>query len=154
MEFDFVRKEDCKTTACHGGWIGLATLDPKQQDWQTYKATSKLTLAIIPQRIMDKYYVSWPLCEWFEAGADVFAKMLFHTDDCNHTAIYQWAYENPNLWGNKFGSEMFLENGYKSFGKFRTLNSKGELLTPQVTIKEIITHWLGVADRIETINRD
>ena len=49
--------------------------------------------------------------------------------------LRQWAKNNPKIWGNDDGGDMFCCDS--AFGFY------------EVTLKEICAHWLAVADRLE-----
>jgi len=58
----------------------------------------------------------------------------------DHYDLEDWADENPELWGNKYGSLMFMGGGSHAFtpgSQFKAHN-----------LKDIIDHWKEVKERL------
>lgn len=109
---DKPEKHLCGTPACHAGWFG----------------------AFYPKRLPAGY----GNYKGFGAYADQMGKMLGLGDS---NALEEWASENPLIWGNQWGDEMFGSS--EAFGEFN-----GE-----VTLQEIADHWYGVATRLAAIEK-
>ena len=63
-------------------------------------------------------------------------------------ALLSWANDHPELWGNQYGDSMF-SRAYA----FTGLRSQ-ETETRTISIAKVANHWEGVADRIETFERN
>lgn len=99
----------CGTPACHAGWFGVF--------WGKMGKN-------------DEYYAD------FSDYARILAEILGFS---RKSHLEQWAHENPEVWGNNYGSDMFYASS--AFG----------LGFKNVTLKDISNHWYGVAKRLHEI---
>jgi hypothetical protein len=99
----------CGSPACHAGWFGVFFND----EHSTFSSYSEKMTELVGLPHPNAY-----LCG-FSSGLGV------------------WANNNPKLWGNKNGDEMF--STVMAFGK-----KDGDVITMQ----DIATHWYGVAERL------
>ena len=73
--------------------------------------------------------------EWVE-GTDLLGTFLGFRDSCELT---KWAQENPEIWGNEKGNDMFYTGC--AFGlDFKIFSAK-----------RILNHWEGVLERLQAI---
>jgi hypothetical protein len=113
VEMGSINEPLCGTPGCHAGLISIVAKDlPELQDiynddYRTYDDDYK--------------YSIW---------ADTLAEFLGFVD---MRCLIDWARDNPKLWGNKFGQDMF------SFWRAFT-NSQFKILTH----RDIINHWKQV----------
>lgn len=63
----------------------------------------------------------------------------------DHYYILEWARDNPEIWGNNFGYDMFL------YEKAFTSSTRPE---GAKTLLDIVNHWREVFDRIESKELD
>lgn len=108
MESDFY---SCTTIACHAGWFAIAR--EKERVFDDLKNTYTYD---------------------FDHSADEMARFLGFSDSL---ALKNWTVDNPKLWGNGFGRDMFC-----SWDAFGGRNY-------EMTLKTIGLHWLKVAGRAE-----
>lgn len=104
----------CGTPACHAGWYA----------------------AFNPNMVMDR---KGSYCEGVRAlNNDLGFKS--NTESSGHS-LREWAWHNPELWGNVYGYCMFSSNS--AFGRI------SENLTDDIlTLVDIAKHWQGVANRL------
>jgi hypothetical protein len=114
-------KPTCDTPGCHAGLISIVAQDlPELQDiHKKYR---------IGARVNPDYY---NFNSWGNALA------IFLGVVCRGN-LERWAENNPKLWGNKFGRDMF--NSWQAF-----TNDKNKWLTH----RDIINHWKQVLVNIE-----
>lgn len=102
----------CGTPACHAGWFG---------------------------RFWDKNHTD------YNQSANAMANFLGYERTNRHTAMRQletWAMDNPDLWGNENGDEMFYHR--------RAFRKDSEDMR-SATMREIADHWYGVAERLSKV---
>lgn len=99
----------CGSPMCHGGWY--ATLLPMTK--------------IGSMSFMVSY----------SDGAKAIAQDLGFLDE---EKLKNWAYENPELWGNKDGKYMFSSDS--AFTGYEYISV--------VSLNQIVTHWEQVRDRV------
>lgn len=106
----------CGTAACHAGWA-LVALKPDagvRADEGLYEFT------------------------------DGRAELGVYLGFSGGGAFALWAYENPDLWGSKWGGCMFGMTGYRAFGRTDQ--------DPPMTLADIAAWYLGVAERLLNAN--
>lgn len=81
-------------------------------------------------------------CGHFLQGAQTLAEFL--RPGWGWYDLEEWADDNPELWGNEYGVDMFNSDGYRAFG----FDEPGEC-----DLYDIAAHYRGVADRIEELHR-
>ncbi len=147
-----VWRERCKTVACHGAWTAISILSQDKPSWTWIEENeTESTLLINGQRIP------------FANGSALLSAFLFSgpPDDLEtlcqrirnetglkralHDRLRQWAANNPDLWGNKYGNRMF-DAKIAFTGKPRS--------AARITTQDIARHWSGVADRIKAHERE
>ncbi len=110
----------CGTPCCHAGLISIVAKDlPELQDIYNYN---------------DDYRTYEDNYE-YDIWADTLAEFLGFVDMC---CLRDWVRDNPKLWGNKFGQDMFY---YPS----AFVGDSGKKLTHI----DIINHWKQVLANIE-----
>jgi hypothetical protein len=117
VEMGSINEPLCGTPGCHAGLLSIVAKDlPELQDIYNYNNDYRI--------YEDEYY------RWADTLAEFlgFVEMRYLTD---------WARDNPKLWGNKFGQDMF------SFWRAFT-NSQFKKLTH----RDIINHWKQVLKNI------
>ena len=105
---------ECGTIACHGGWYAYAKMRQEREG------------EYIPMK-----GPIYSLGFWI--GANSLAVDLGFED---RQELEDWAHDNPEIWGNYFGHDIFVFT--RAFGD-----------DDDLTIHDIIDHWRNVADRIE-----
>ncbi len=117
------KKPTCNTPGCHAGLISIVAKDlPELQE--IHKIHLYLTNRVGCQS--NYHYSIW---------ADTLAEFLGFVDKRD---LRVWAKDNPKLWGNRDGYNMFC-----SFFAF-TYD-----LNKQLTHRDIINHWKQVLKNIE-----
>lgn len=106
----------CGTPGCHGGLYAVIHMAPSELG--------------LPHRGID-----------FQAGANLMTEHLTGTvydldEDGISEVLIDWASDNPKLWGNDCGTNMFCHSS--------AFDSDDEY----VSIAHIADHWEGVARRI------
>ena len=105
----------CGTVHCHAGWYALAC------EWDG----GSPHLGDDPDHVVD-----------YRHGVRLLKRDLGAAPDV-------WAEENPDIWGNDWGGEMF--GSAVAFG--------GPDGDPTLTVRKIVDHWKGVAGRMEAVER-
>ena len=119
MAASFVKKSPyhCKTVACHGGFYALAcSVEMKDGKVDPHDGSTN-----------------------YKVGAN---QMALDLGFSSMSSIKDWAGENPDLWGNRFGLSMF--GAPQAFGFDHEDN--------RIRLENIIKWWRDVADRIEAYN--
>jgi hypothetical protein len=145
-EENIVKEESCGTPMCHGGWYAAATLQDKM------KEVSLDTGARFGRR---QYFMD------YNNGAEQMAIDLgfTQTDDGEYenfegkmiketiearTHLRDWASENPQIWGNRNGEDMF-----HSKDAFETEGSDGA-----ESLQDIVDFWEKVYERIVALEKE
>ena len=139
-----VFRGNCKTLACHGGHFLLAHLieDPEAREhtnFREFTGPTPLDHEYFDLKTEGHWYNSW--CD----GATLMAERLgFRRDDKDTNSDIQerlvtWAEENPDLWGNENGSEMFQHAA--AFSKDCSRKNED-------AVRNIAKHWRAVGERI------
>ena len=142
-----VEREPCGTVCCHAGLFVLGTLDEMEEkgdgtwpykwkklgkDFEEGEITDRLSYTIMQaDRLLPEPWIT------YSTGVALMTSFLgleYEHNLCN------WAKENPKLWGNRFGKDMFADKLAFVPG------------SSSITVKDIIQHWREVADRIEELN--
>ena len=111
----------CGMPACVGGFLGILYGTPRNGTHSSYDGT-----------ITKK-------CRDYKDGANAFARDLWFKD---MGELRQWARENPSIWGNMYGANMFLDGfAYNEGEKIYS----DETITP----KAVGEKFIAVADRLE-----
>ena len=133
----------CGTVACHGGWYALAALDGLE--WENpipgEKGAAPDYLIRSPEECGYTGYIAS-----YAWGADKLAQDLLGEGSSQYD-LQDWAHENPHLWGNEWGNDMFSgQSGPCAFG--------GSMFSDAFPLSVVIDHWRAVADRIEALPPD
>ncbi len=104
----------CGTVHCHAGWYLLAKMWDGKAEY-------------LPA---GRHY-------YYDVGARMMAQDLGLL--CGYALKY-WARDNPDLWGNDRGNEMFI--GMRAF-------SPDGMNVPESSLDAIVDHWRQVADALE-----
>ncbi len=128
VEMESGEKPTCDTPGCHAGLISIVAKDlPELQDiHKKYR---------IGARVNPDYY---NFNSWSNALA------IFLGVVCRGN-LERWAENNPKLWGNKYGGDMFV------FDIAFIDDTKAYIddLAKQLTHRDIINHWKQVLVNIE-----
>ena len=126
----------CGTVACHAGHYLFQTYLDKRKE-MALNGHLSLTTGVYDQngvrprsRIAGFSYSN---------GAQRMSEVLGFDE---YSMLEKWAYDNPKIWGNPNGLDMF--NNKRAFGLYE--------VDEDLTLLHIYTHWLGVADRLEKAN--
>jgi len=116
--------KSCGTSACHAGWFGVTQIKgaPKES---RYRDGGLQTV--------DESF-------GYAGAASKMARFLGKSDKLS---LKNWAKNNPDLWGNDNGEQMFSDSV-----------SRGNPFLPgqplrDIKLKDIAMHWFAVGDRIE-----
>ncbi len=131
-------KPECGTPGCHAGLISIVAKElPEMQDLYKshfYSIHGVLNESNYPYSIWEDVY-EYESNYRYSIWADTLAEFL---DIKNRRYLNEWADNNPELWGNKFGIGMFCR--WSAF-----TNESGKKLTH----RDIINHWKQVLANIE-----
>ena len=135
MDWGTVRRNSCRTIACHAGWYALGRLvDQAAIRWQqdaTFHPDDpgETLMAFRPDGTTSPVM--------YHEGAHLLARDLGFM---NAPALKGWAERHPALWGGPGGERMFAGDGAAAFGK-----------PPHAPlgVDEILAWWLAVADRLD-----
>ena len=127
---DCVRGPECGTVACFAGHYAMAKAMESDEDleWQNI-ITHDERKTLYHERLIPRYF------SYFEDGMTHLKRDL---DIQNCHALCVWAGENPDIWGNGYGIDMFASG-----------IAYGVLACDDISMDVIIRHWRGVADRYE-----
>ena len=135
MDWGIVRRDGCRTIACHGGWYALGRLMDhaavswrRDADFPPDDAGETLMAARPDGSVSPVMY--------YEGGHALASDLGF----MNTPALKGWAERHPEIWGCRGGEWMFAGEGAMAFGK--------PPYTP-VRVSEIVDWWLAVADRLD-----
>ena len=135
MDWGIVRRDGCRTIACHGGWYALGRLmDHAAVSWRRDADfppddAGETLMAARPDGTVS------PLM-YFEGGHALARDLGF----MNAPALMGWAERHPEIWGCRGGERMFAGDGAMAFDR--------PPHTP-VRVCEIVDWWLAVADRLD-----
>ena len=107
----------CGTIACHAGHYAIEKF------------------------LIGEAEVDWKFADYID-GAWMMASDLGFGD--SRYELIEWARENPEIWGNEYGYEVFSE-----LDAFVVDDYEGDF-----TLLHIAKHWDGVADRLEQLEYD
>lgn len=124
----------CGTVHCHAGWYLLGKKWNLHSQFLTHYNIFKKALGI--QRPYS-----------YSDGAEEMAKDLGFNE---REELEDWAENNPSIWGNEFGINMFFEECAFTGRIFNYCETD----TPTITLKDIIKHWKGVHDRLEKLEKE
>ena len=124
------KRNDCGTVACFAGWYRLsqepdAFLNANQGHWASWMIENEYGDA----EVLD-----------YEPGTHAIAQRLGYE---YRGYLKSWANRHPELWGNVSGDLMFSSG--LAYGLPETNNLQD--------VSTVLSHWLAVADRIETHER-
>lgn len=102
---------ECGTVACHAGWFAVIQ-GKSRMKWQGQNYSYRDAANEMAEFLGFKYHIN----------------------------LERWARNNPLLWGNEYGDEMFCDNA--AFGK---------KIHQTLTLTDIGNRWLKVADRIRAL---
>lgn len=136
-------KYTCKTVACHAGWLGYACLPPDDLEWEVHSRH------LSPVDVTISHLTNFG----YSQAAKRFTFVVFETVSeffVDPGMVPRWADENPDLWGNPCGRDMFDGCGYMAFISTAGLEQATDYYSKNhpVDLPHIITHWRGVATRI------
>ena len=143
MDWGGVRRDDCRTIACHGGWYALGRLmDNPAVQWRRDADfppddTGETLMAERPDGAVTPVM-------YYEGGHALARDLGF----MNAPALKGWAERHPELWGCRHGERMFAGDGAMAFGR--------PPHTP-IRVSEIVDWWLAVAERLDAaipVHRD
>ena len=142
-----IEKEPCGTLCCHAGLFSLARAMDKDgwimwpykwkslgKNFEDGRDTARLMFE--GQKNSD-FYERVP----YVAGECAMNQFLGYEKD-DKDDLTTWADENPELWGNEYGGQMFSWDGAFDMDDNGT------------TVEVILKHWRKVADRIEEANNE
>ena len=143
MDWGVVRRDGCRTIACHGGWYALGRLmDHPAVEWRHDEA-------FVREDPGETLMAAGPDGEAapvkYREGARLLARDLGFV---NAPALEGWAERHPELWGCRHGDRMFAGEGAMAFGK---------PAFAQIRVSEIVDWWLAAADRLDAaipVHRD
>ena len=143
MDWGLVRRDGCRTIACHGGWYALGRLmDSVAVSW---RRDADFPLDDAGESLMaTRPDGSTTPVMYFEGGHALARDLGF----MNAPALKGWAERHPEIWGCRHGERMFAGDGAMAFGR--------PAHTP-VRVSEIVDWWLAVADRLDAaipVHRD
>ena len=128
----YKERRTCKTIACHAGFYELQfALKNKEKYCFEDDDIENVERSYLSEN-SDKERKDWIV---YEHGAKRIAQDLGFRGKQD---LKNWAHNNPKLWGNKYGFNMFT-----SQQAFNGVNKGG------LTLNNIVKHWRNVADRIE-----
>ena len=125
----------CGTVACHGGWLYVMAIEDE-----------------LPGVCLESWERRVHLDNAFRHGARHIAQAL-KLRWLNRPTVYTgavaaavfllpaWAAQNPSLWGNSYGFEMFNCTGYRAFGR----------IEKSCTLQTISEHYAAVAARVRSL---
>jgi hypothetical protein len=119
------KEPTCGTPGCHAGLISIVAKDLTEMK-DTYKRLLILKLGIKCNNFALYSFHIW---------ADTLTDFLGFKD---RFGLMDWARDNPKLWGNKRGDDMFC-----SHLAFTDYEDK------EITHRDIINHWKQVLKNIE-----
>ena len=157
MEIATIHRNQCATLACHAGHYLLARaltrneITGKRQD--TSRNPAVLHWFNNPKPLDYGYYKTFESSHslrhksgdiaGYHTGAEQIARDLGFSDTPFRTPeenLIRWAEQNPRMWGNQYGCDMFQHpHAFSPPGK----------RIKKVSIDQIIRHWHGVAERLE-----
>ena len=122
----------CRTVACHGGWYALAKAE--QAVWMPSKIDGMD--GTVAKEVGYEHHLD------YGDGAEQLAEDLGFD---NAACLRRWSRDNPELWGNEYGTYMFATRAQG------TLAFDMDPFEP-FPVKVVIDHWRKVADRIEALS--
>lgn len=132
IHVDTNTKNHCGTIACHGGWgcvlFKQANIDKR---YQVYGAGSRAIAEFLGFEDPDSL-TSHSLTRDNIISRNIKSNNIL-------TAYLEWAEDNYDMWGNRWGASMFLSEGYISFGK---------ITDEPCTLEDIGLHYVEVGERI------
>ncbi len=135
MDWGIVRRDGCRTIACHGGWYALGRLMDhatvswrRDADFPPDDAGETLMAARPGGSVSPVMYLE---------GGHALARDLGFM---NTPALKGWAERHPELWGSRHGERMFAGDGAIAFGRPAHTS---------IRVSEIVDWWLAVADRLD-----
>ena len=143
MDWGVVRRDGCRTIACHGGWYALGRLmDHPAVRWRHDESflredPGETLMAVRPDGSVTPVM-------YYEGGHALARDLGF----MNAPALKGWAERHPEIWGCRHGERMFAGDGAMAFGR--------PPYTP-LRVSEIVDWWLAVADRLDAaipVHRD
>jgi hypothetical protein len=126
VDMESTKEPTCGTPGCHAGLISIVAKKLPELE-EAHLKVFKIHFKTYKEIKQDLYvYTIW---------ADALAEFLGFEDILHLT---DWAVDNPKLWGNKYGENMF-----SSWRAFTNDEYK------QLTHRDIINHWKQVLVNIE-----
>ncbi len=126
VDMESTKEPTCGTPGCHAGLISIVAKKLPELE-EAHLKVFKIHFKTYKEIKQDLYvYTIW---------ADALAEFLGFEDILHLT---DWAVDNPKLWGNKYGENMF--SSWQAF-----TNDKNK----QLTHRDIINHWKQVLVNIE-----
>ena len=143
MDWGVVRRDGCRTLACHGGWYALGRLmDHPAVDWRHDETFPREDPG---ETLMAERSDGEAAPVMHYEGAHLLARDLGFM---NAPVLKGWAERHPQIWGCRRGERMFAGDGAMAFGK--------PPYTP-ILVSEIVDWWLAVAGRLDAsipVHRD
>jgi hypothetical protein len=126
VDMGSTKEPSCGTPGCHAGLISIVALDLPGLE-EAHLIGFKMYFKAYKEIKQDLYlYALW---------ADALAEFLGFSEEKD---LECWAKDNPKIWGNKYGYDMFS-------GRLAFTNDEDKILKH----RDIINHWKQVLKNIE-----
>ena len=152
----------CRTVACHGGYYLISYEDEWLKDstetpwviWNGEPIVSRENEFLVAHSLNPELMPSYKRFDEspFDLGAEQMAKDLGFS---NHAVLEDWARDNPDLWGNSYGGDMFkdeyafIEDCDDYEDEYAFIEDCDDYEPVTVTLFSVIEHWRRVGNRVE-----